>query len=609
MVMSAGRLKLASTSQNVTFIVEGAPIITGATVPTQTLWIRGSGSVGDANASFPEGFVNGGTLRLQSAVSNFASNLSIAAGQTLINNGTLESLVGSSGGRLITGAVVNNGLFDVKLNTTWAGSLTNNGTVNIAAGQRLTHSGNSVFNNTAGAVNNLGTLEIRAGSVFNQLAGAVTGNAISLITTKLVLAGGGSGAFLLSGNCTLEGDIAAGQSVWVNGNGSAGDANLSVATSFTNNGSLRIESAVSNFASTMTVNGGTFTNAASVLVGAGSGGSRVITGAVTNNGTVDFNLNTSWAGTFTNNGTVNVATNQKLTNSGTQSFNQNGGAINVTGAFEISSTGTLNYNGGTITGTPVNVLGGRLNLAGTGAGSFILQGASIVQGTIAAGQTVWVNGNGSRGDANVSAPSGLTNEGLLRIESSVSNFASNFNVTGTLTNNGTGTVEINQGSSGSRVLGGSVVNRGVFDVKQPATFTGASFDNSTGGKLRGTSSFTLSSPAATLTNSGSIAPGLSPGTLTVTRATQLAAGSVDVEIAALTSFDRLAVTGALTLDGALNITLLNGYVPNLGDTFDVVTFGTRSGAFAALNGASIGGGKKFQVTYGTTFVRLTVVAE
>ncbi len=50
-----------------------------------------------------------------------------------------------------------------------------------------------------------------------------------------------------------------------------------------------------------------------------------------------------------------------------------------------------------------------------------------------------------------------------------------------------------------------------------------------------------------------------------------------------TEFDRLAISGTATLSGALNISLINGFTPNPGDSFQIMTFGSRSGTFTTIN--------------------------
>src|SRR5207253_6719188 len=68
-----------------------------------------------------------------------------------------------------------------------------------------------------------------------------------------------------------------------------------------------------------------------------------------------------------------------------------------------------------------------------------------------------------------------------------------------------------------------------------------------------------------VTNSGTVAPGLSPGILTISgNYTQNAGGSLNIEIGGLTvgtQYDQLVVTGNATLAGTLNATLINGFTP------------------------------------------------
>jgi hypothetical protein len=48
-------------------------------------------------------------------------------------------------------------------------------------------------------------------------------------------------------------------------------------------------------------------------------------------------------------------------------------------------------------------------------------------------------------------------------------------------------------------------------------------------------------------------------------------------------------------------------VPNIGDSFQILTATSVTGSFATINGASIGGGKQLQVTVGATAVTVEVV--
>ena len=71
----------------------------------------------------------------------------------------------------------------------------------------------------------------------------------------------------------------------------------------------------------------------------------------------------------------------------------------------------------------------------------------------------------------------------------------------------------------------------------------------------------------------------------------------------------MAVTGAASLAGTLEINLTGGFDPAVGETFTVMTFGSRSGDFTAMTGLDIGGGKVLQPTFEATSLVLEVVAQ
>lgn len=82
-------------------------------------------------------------------------------------------------------------------------------------------------------------------------------------------------------------------------------------------------------------------------------------------------------------------------------------------------------------------------------------------------------------------------------------------------------------------------------------------------------------------NHGTIAPGLSPGRLTITGNFENGEdGVLEMEIASATVFDRLVVTRTAKLGGTLRLKLLDGYVPDVGTGFRLFTFDTLEGAFA-----------------------------
>lgn len=109
---------------------------------------------------------------------------------------------------------------------------------------------------------------------------------------------------------------------------------------------------------------------------------------------------------------------------------------------------------------------------------------------------------------------------------------------------------------------------------------------------------------ASFTNLGTISPGASAGALTVTGDVTFATSSVFVaELggAGPADFDRLHVQGNLSLNGALQLALINGHTLGNGQLYPFITVsGTRTGQFAGLGeGALIGhhGGRDVFITY------------
>ncbi len=109
----------------------------------------------------------------------------------------------------------------------------------------------------------------------------------------------------------------------------------------------------------------------------------------------------------------------------------------------------------------------------------------------------------------------------------------------------------------------------------------------TGGVLGGSGQVTGS-----VTNtSGTVAPGASPGKLTVNGDyAQGAGGKLLVEIAGttpVTQFDQLVVTGAATLAGTVEILTDPAFSPVLSDEFKILTATSRTGGFSTLIGAAL----------------------
>lgn len=119
-----------------------------------------------------------------------------------------------------------------------------------------------------------------------------------------------------------------------------------------------------------------------------------------------------------------------------------------------------------------------------------------------------------------------------------------------------------------------------------------------------------------VSGNGHVRPGNSPGHITVTNYSPGPGMITEIEIQGLgqgTQYDWLEITGAATLDGTIKILFSpqGGYVPALGQSFDVLTWGSNSGTEFAnwLGTASIPGHANwaFQPEYKTDRLTLTIV--
>jgi hypothetical protein len=170
--------------------------------------------------------------------------------------------------------------------------------------------------------------------------------------------------------------------------------------------------------------------------------------------------------------------------------------------------------------------------------------------------------------------------------------------------NNTGTVEVQTGTLSftaayTQTAGATLLNGGNLTSTQTL--------NIQGGILGGAGTVT-----ANVNNAGGqVNPGSSPGILNITgNYTQGASGALNIEIGGLTvgsQFDRLQVSGSAALNGTLNISLINSFMPSGGNSFQILTFGSRSGDFATYNGLNIGAGKAFQPNFTATSLILNVI--
>jgi len=287
---------------------------------------------------------------------------------------------------------------------------------------------------------------------------------------------------------------------------------------------------------------GAFSNAGQVTIGPGD--NTFSATAVTNSGTITKPVG--------GNGSINAAVSQTA-----------GGIIDVQGGT-LSLTALTNFSGTTLTGGTYRTIGTlRFGNAGivNNAANIILDGpASAIEDTLGfnALTNLAVNSLGAalviKNDRNVALSGEFSNAGQVTIGPGDCTLA----LPGTY-------VQI----AGQTTLDGATLDPGgLADIR--------------GGELNGNGTV-----LGDVTNSGMCRPGLSPGSIFIGGDyTQTTAGTLEVEIggtAAGTEYDTLSVGGEATLLGTLRVSLIDGFAPALGNTFDVVTGGSISTKFATID--------------------------
>lgn len=147
-------------------------------------------------------------------------------------------------------------------------------------------------------------------------------------------------------------------------------------------------------------------------------------------------------------------------------------------------------------------------------------------------------------------------------------------------------------------------------IETPAIF------NQRGGLVTGGGTFDFGTNIENIfSNSGTFAPGDGTGVTDINgHFQQTEFGTLEIELggAADGKFDRLSIFGTATLDGALNVSLVDDYVPSVGDSFAIVTtFGGSSpgvsGQFLEQALPPLSEGFSWSLEYGSHSMVLSVV--
>ena len=528
------------------------------------------------------------------ATFNLPGGLLQWTGGTIAGTYTNNVALAITGGGHLQGTLNNNGVINQSASFSivpgGSGVLNNGATFNItndADIQNSTASGPSIVNALSGRfakTSGSGTSSVSANILFDNQGGTIAAQSGILIIGRLA---GNGGVLSAAPGATLK---LQGMDVTGTFTGSGGGT-VELSDGFHGAATFALPGGMLRWTGGNI--GGALTNAGSLGIDTGAG--RLSGGTIVNLGTIDQSANFSMTadGTrFVNSGVVQLTHNASIGNgvSGTPVFSNTAG-----GSFaKVAGTGTSTVSGIAFDNQGlVTVSSGTLTLADVAqhpTGSNTLAAGSW---EVKAGATLNIL---SGGDIVIN-----------QAQVSLSGVGSTFAKINMLADN-QGSFSILDGRSFTTA--GDLLNPGTLTVGAGSVLTlGGHGTLISTGILRGGGTI-----VGNVFSSGRATPGRSVGTLSIDGNLSLQAppgaasetGVLEIELADVSSFDVLAVSGSATLAGVLKVDLLPGYLPTVGDSFAVLSFASWSGGFQAYDLPALTGGLYLQPVLSADRLTLTV---
>lgn len=589
--------KALTKSGSGTLLLSGANTYTGGTtVSAGTLNVTGSLSRGATVA-------DGGTLKGTGSVAN---TVTVADGGTLAGGQgaglTVGGLVLASGSSLdvTLGATTAGGVFTVN------GDLTLDGTLNVT---KATDFGAGVY----GIISYTGTLTdngLTVASLGSGFGGMVQTSQEGEV--NLVVEGADATIQFWNGSTTMAtGSVAGGDGTWTAGEAtnwtSAGGvipqaSNGGFAVFQGTAGTVTIDDTDGSVSATgmqFVTSGYTLTGDALTLIGTGSAAIRVGDGTdagattiatinsvlsgtagldKTDLGTLVLSaINTYSGGTTISAGTLRIGADSALgDSSGTLTIAT--GTLATTATFTsaraVSLTGDATIDTADATSLTLSgAISGAGSLTKSGTGTLIISGDAGLVGTITieAG-TLQIGDGGTTGTIS----GDIVNNGTL-----VFNRSDAYTVAGTITGSGTLTLSGGGTASFTSALLADMTLEDATAVLAEDSVTTAAFTVGEGGVLGGTASI-----GGLIVNAGgTVAPGYSPGILTVTGPVTFNAGSVyAVDVTPDGSHDQIIASGDVTLstDAHVEVLASGGVYDRESELTILSTSGTLTGEFGGV---------------------------
>jgi len=573
-----------------------------------TLSVTGAGLTNDGQITInPSAGVSGTALRTSVAAATIDGSGVIRLNASPANTGT-ALLNASLGTNVLTIAATQTvaGTGQISVNAV------NNGVIDAdSPGNTLLLNTQPKTNNNVMQATNGGTLEIDPITVTNgggQVVADGAGSTLVLdgatIEGGSVLAINGAVATVTSGTTTMMDVSLAGEVHVVNGNA------LSVTgAGLTNNGEIVVNPTAGPSGTSLRTS-----TASALLDGTGTirlNASPANTGTALLNASIGANVLTLGAGqTVAGTGQISVNT----VNNGVIDADSAGNTLILNTQPKTNNNVMRATNGGTLEIDPVTVTNGSGQIVADGVGSaIVLDGATIEGGSVSAinGAVATVtSGTTTMMDVSLAGPihvvngnalsvtgAGLTNNGEIVVNPTSGASSTVLRITAAMaTIGGAGTIRLNAGANpGTAIVAPSLAtNQLILGSDQTLAGTGrVSVDTLVHGTL---------SPGSGLSGVGRLEQSAADVTLSPS-----ATYEVDLTGLAAGEFDVYAVpSGTLALDGTLAVRVAVGFIPALGDEFEIMTHVTRTGRFEQVVAPDPGAGNAWRVRYEASRTVLTV---
>ncbi|MCU0314458.1 MAG: hypothetical protein MUC84_10420 [Solirubrobacteraceae bacterium] len=292
--------------------------------------------------------------------------------------------------------------------------------------------------------------------------------------------------------------------------------------------------------------------------------------------------------------------------------------------------GTLTAGGGTLAGNSTLTVGPGQTFTKTAGTLQVVDGATLAfdtPATIGAGSICLMDQGGGDPELRINSELAIgagAAAHVITCNAGLDGPAVTLTAAGTLDKVGSGTTTIDPrvqtagivSAAGGQTLdlaSGFTQTGGIVAAGSGGALTTGAASSVSGGELRVLGGYTGAvaltgsgrlTGSGTITGSvtntaGTVGPGLSPGTLTVSGGfTQGPGGTLELDVTGTTpgtQFDVLAVSGHAALDGTVKV--LGVFDPQLTDVFAFLTSGSRSGTFASLVSGPLTGGKQYAIDY------------